>query len=88
MPTNRPATDQVAECAECGRTSPLTLTGDGTPKGWGYISDEQITLCPLHKRQLPEGWQDVIRIYKRGEFEELLPEDACRKRRRVVLSCC
>ncbi len=29
--------------------SPLTFTGDGTPKGWGYISDEQITLCPLHR---------------------------------------
>ncbi|BBE24591.1 hypothetical protein MN0502_34740 (plasmid) [Arthrobacter sp. MN05-02] len=70
MPANRPASDQVAECAECGRTSPLALTGDGTPKGWDYIADEQIILCPAHRNRLPEGWQDIIRIYKWGELGE------------------
>ena len=71
MPANRPVSDQVAECAECGRTSPLTFTGDGTPQGWVYIADEGSTFCPLHRKRLPEGWQDVIRIYKKGELAEL-----------------
>jgi hypothetical protein len=52
----------------------LTLTGDGTPEGWAYIADEGITLCPLHRQRLPEGWQDFIRIYKKGELDELAGE--------------
>ena len=71
MPATRPDNDQVAECAECGRTAPLTLTGDGTPKDWAYIADAGLTFCPLHRPRMPEGWQDVIRIYKKGELDEL-----------------
>jgi hypothetical protein len=67
----RPVSDQVAECAECSRTSPLVLTGDGTPQGWAYIPGAGSTLCPLHRPRMPEGWQDVIRIYKKGELDEL-----------------
>jgi hypothetical protein len=57
--------------AECGRTSPLLAVGDGTPKLWAYIPDAGITLCPLHKPQLPEGWQNIVQTYKRGELREL-----------------
>ncbi|RJT75430.1 hypothetical protein D6T63_17955 [Arthrobacter cheniae] len=58
----------MAECAECGPTSPLTFTGDGTPEGWAYLADAGITLCPLHRPRMPDGWRDVIRIYKKGEL--------------------
>lgn len=59
---------RVAECAECGRTSPLTSYGDGTPEGWVYIADAQVTLCPLHKPQRPQGWQDIMQTYSRAEL--------------------
>jgi hypothetical protein len=62
--------NRVAECAECGRTSPLTSHGNGTPKGWAYIADAQVTLCPLHRPQRPQGWQDVMQTYSRAELME------------------
>lgn len=67
--------------AESGRTSPLTITRDGTPQGWVYIADGGITLRPLHRPRMLEGWQDVIRIYKKGGLDELVQlsasDDSC-----------
>ncbi len=59
----------MAECAECGHTSPLTRTRGGTPQGWAHVADTQITLCPLHRPRMPEGWQNIIQTYKRGELD-------------------
>ncbi len=66
-----PADQRAVVCAECGRTSPLTRTGDGTPKEWAYVPDAQITLCSLHKPGPPQGWQDVVQIYSATELNEL-----------------
>ena len=68
---NSPTTEHVAECAECGRTSPLTTTGNGTPKLWAYVADEQISLCPLHNFQPPAEWKDLIQTYSRADLEQL-----------------
>ena len=35
------------------------------------MPDAGVSLRPVHQRRMPEGWQDVIRIYKKGELDEL-----------------
>ena len=45
--------------------------GGRTPEDWAYIADAGLPFCPLHRPRMPEGWQDVIRIYKKGELDKL-----------------
>lgn len=67
--------ERVAECAECGRTAPLTTTGNGTPAGWAYVADEQVTYCPLHRFHPPAEWQDFVQTYSRAELAEKYGKD-------------